>query len=637
MTIVLVHVILLLSTRSFRTKNNKEGINIKLHVSKLDFKRKPQEKQISRISATILNEVTTIDIEELAQEISEKGKTVVLAEFKGQRLSDAQFVGQELVMLDFDNNDISKQYTIEDLEQDEFMNDYACFFYRTFSDAKSKLDKFRVVFKLDNVVHDSAQISKIYQELFKKYPQADTSVGQSNRLFFGSNQGYEIIDFDNVLVIEKLSEYSDDYKVEDINVQLANYLLLKEGMYDVVQSKLGNDYAETFSDEYSAYQYFKLLDIREILELPDENPFLDILHEETNPSASVFYERERNIYLYKCFSQNPNDFTGDLVKLLVNYLGLRSNAEAIKLLVMLTGSKITYDSNTGLEERARNEFIEKLESGAIQLFYKEMYYYLQYYKNEIVVLLEQFYDFSFEQDNRIRFLNYQEIKRLSINLKKVTNRRVSDSKMFNIINVLTTLELIKKVNNNLPQEITDVLEDQKNSDQIRTSNVYEPVYLTKEANERSSNIAKKLRENQVVVSSLSYETVYRLFGEDKAKQDFPQAYEPLIESGLIRMSSSDVNLTSKSVEFEQQATKLIFKHIEKNGYVFESDLFAELALKNHVSHEAIKKRFAKVRSSILNDYDLKRMRLTDRLHKHFKMKTRYTAKNIIFKSEDLSK
>lgn len=552
-------------------------------------------------------------------------------------MSDAKFLGQELVMLDFDNNGTNKQYTIEDLEQDEFMNDYACFFYRTFSDAKSKVDKFRVVFNLDKVVSDSDKISKIYQELFKRYPQADTSVGQANRLFFGSNKSYEVIDFDNVLVPNELLEYSDDYKVKDSNIQLPNYLLLKEGMYDVVQSKLSNDYAETFSDEYSAYQYFKTLDMRELLELPVENPFLDILHEETNPSASVYYERERDVYFYKCFSQKPNDFTGDIVKLLVNYLGLRSNTEAIKLLVILTNSEIIYASEIGLEELARNEFIEKLESGAIQHLYKEMYYYLKYYKNEIVVLLEQFYDFSFEQDNRIRFLNYQEIKRLSINLKKVTNRRVSDSKMFNIINVLTTLELIKKVNNNLPQEITDVLEDQKNSDQIRTSNVYEPVYLTKEANEQSSNIAKKLRENQVVVSSLSYETVYRLFGEDKAKQDFPQAYEPLVQSGLIRMSSSDVNLTSKSVEFEQQATRLIFKHIEKNGYVFESDLFNELAVKNHVSHEAIKKRFAKVRSSILNDYDLKRMRLTDRLHKHFKMKTRYTAKNIIFKNEELSK
>ena len=635
----MVHVILLLSTRSFRTKNNKEGINIKLHVSKLDFKRKPQEKQISRISATILNEVTTIDIEELAQEISEKGKTVVLAEFKGQRLSDAQFVGQELVMLDFDNNDISKQYTIEDLEQDEFMNDYACFFYRTFSDAKSKLDKFRVVFKLDNVVHDSAQISKIYQELFKKYPQADTSVGQPSRLFFGGNQSYEVIDLDNVLVPNELFENSDDFSdtIEDSNNRLANYLLLRDGKYDVVQSKLCNGYAETFSDEYSAYQYFKTLDIRELLELPVENPFLDILHEESNPSASVYYEKKQDIYFYKCFSQNSNDFTGDIVKLLVNYLGLRSNAEAIKLLVMLTGSEITYDSEIGIEECARNEFIERLENGMIQQLHKEMYYYLKYYKNEIVVLLEQFYDFSFEKDNQRRFLNYQKIKRLSTNIKKVTHKQISDSKMFNIITVLTSLELIKKVNDNLPLEINNVIEEQKNSEQIRTSNVYEPVCLTREAIEHSSHIAKKLRENQVTVSSLSYETIYRLFGETKAKQDFPQAYEPLVESGLIRMSSSDANLTSKSIVFEQQAIKLIFKHIDKNGYVFESDLFNELALKNHVSHEAIKKRFAKVRSSILNDYDLKRMRLTDKLHKQYKMKIRYTAKNIIFRSEELSK
>ncbi|EOS7903419.1 hypothetical protein EFK93_RS13105, partial [Enterococcus hirae] len=49
------------------------------------------------------------------------------------------------------------------------------------------LDKFRVVFRLDKVVTSNKEIEQIYQELFKLYPQADSSVGQTSRMFFGSN------------------------------------------------------------------------------------------------------------------------------------------------------------------------------------------------------------------------------------------------------------------------------------------------------------------------------------------------------------------------------------------------------------------------------------------------------------------
>src|SRR5699024_7113398 len=102
-------------------------------------------------------------------------------------LKSTPILSQELVMLDFDNKDPNNLYTIEDLEQDIFMLENACFIYRTFSDSNSKVDKFRVVFHLDKKATSNSEVENIYQELFRKYPQADTSVGQTSRLFFGSN------------------------------------------------------------------------------------------------------------------------------------------------------------------------------------------------------------------------------------------------------------------------------------------------------------------------------------------------------------------------------------------------------------------------------------------------------------------
>ncbi len=200
-------------------------------------------------------------------------------------------------MLDFDNKDENNQYTIADLEQDTFMLENACFIYRTFSDDDSNVDKFRVVFHLDKLITMNSEIEYIYRRLFEMYPQADRSVGQTSRMFFGSNKGYEVIDWDNNLETSKLLEptNTDIYKGieaisgEMIDNSIPNYELLKLGRLDIVKENLGDNYKQEFPDDYNAMNYFKSLDMREFLELSDENPFYDIFHEETEPSASVFY------------------------------------------------------------------------------------------------------------------------------------------------------------------------------------------------------------------------------------------------------------------------------------------------------------------------------------------------------------
>ncbi|EGS7980790.1 hypothetical protein I4L79_002676, partial [Enterococcus faecalis] len=271
---------------------------MKCYLSNITNKEKPDQYKVKKISNTILNNLREITIQEFAEELAVNGKTAVLAELSENKLSKmTKIVGQEIVMLDFDNKEPNNLYTIDDLEQDTFMLENACFIYRTFSDIYSEIDKFRVVFQLDSVVTENHEIEQIYQALFKKYPQADTSVGQTSRLFFGSNSGYEVIDWDNRLDTTKLAEVRNTdiskgieaISGEMIDDSIPNYELLKLGRFDIVKEKLGDNYKQEFPDDYNAMNYFKSLDMREFLELPNENPFYDIFHEETEPSASVFY------------------------------------------------------------------------------------------------------------------------------------------------------------------------------------------------------------------------------------------------------------------------------------------------------------------------------------------------------------
>ncbi|EGO5243404.1 hypothetical protein E0T48_002721 [Enterococcus faecalis] len=616
---------------------------MKVYLSNILNKEKPNQYMVKKISNTILNNLREISIQEFAEELAVNGKTVVLAELSENKLSKmTPIVEQEVVMLDFDNKDENNLYTIEDLEADTFMQENASFIYRTFSDIYSEIDKFRVVFHLDKLVTNNEEIEQIYQMLFKKYPQADSSVGQTSRLFFGSNSGYEVIDWDNrldttaLLQIEntKTVEVVGTFNGEIIDEDLPNYLLLKYKGYEIVKNKLGDNYKQEFPDDYNAMNYFKSLDMREFLELPDENPFLDILHEEDNPSASVFYAEEHGIYLYKCFSSS-NKYCGNIIALLERYLKI-SSIEVVNLLVELTGSNVTNSSQLGQSKFNAQKFKRELQSGELKQTYPELYQYFSKYQVEIPVVLDFMYDYVYMDDSgELRYLNYYSIKNLAKQLARVTNqKKVSLDRTRKILYHMIVTEIVKKKPEaEIPKDIFNglILEQKKDCTKLRTSNIYEPTNLTDENTAVSEGIAKVLRENKVTVGSLSYELVYRLFGEEKAYQDFPQSYKPLVEQKKIKMSKTDSNLSQASEKLEKASVRIIMNEIEEKGYVYEKDVISKLAKARRLKVRDTAERFKKLRADIYNKYGLNTCRLTKELYNQLEIKEKYSSKNIIYK------
>lgn len=615
---------------------------MRLYLSSIENKEKPKAILVKAISATILEELVDISMEEFAEEIAINGKTAVLAELTEHKLSkQTAIIGQELVMLDFDNKDMNNIYTIEDLEADTFMLDNACFIYRTFSDRNSQVDKFRVVFHLDKLVTENYEIEHIYQELFKKYPQADSSVGQTSRLFFGSNSGYEIIDWDNRLDTTKLAEVrntdiSKEVKAisgEMIDDSIPNYELLKLGRFDIVKEKLGNNFAGDFPDGIVAGNYFKSLDMRELLELPEGNPFMDIFHEEENPSASVFLNTEYDIYLYKCFSKT-SPFQGDIIRVVGKLLGLNSYTKIVEVLINITNSNIFWNSEIGEARLNALELQKALEKNTLNLNFPELNTYLSRYRREISILLDLIFDYTYvdKQTGEVKYMNFLSIKSYTKLVKDNLGYNISEGKMWNILNVVTVTELIHKVETNkIPKGIFDDLIDKqkKDSEQIRTSNVYIPTIDIQNA----QAIAEKMVQNRVTISGLGYELVYRLFGEEKAKRDFPQAYTPLEEKGLITMSKQNKNLPKSSVALEKAAVKILVTELETKGYIFESELISKLAKNRRMKLMDTKKRFEKIRADIYNKYDISRERLTKDLYRDLGIVEKYSPKVILFRRE----
>ncbi|HAP3296146.1 TPA: hypothetical protein IUB81_001987 [Enterococcus faecalis] len=622
---------------------------MKCYLSSIKNSEKPNSSMVKAISTTILKELVDISLEELAIEISEEGKTVVLSELSEQKLSKyTPIVGQEIIMLDFDNKDENNQYTIADLEQDTFMLENACFIYRTFSDDDSNVDKFRVVFHLDKLITMNSEIEEIYRRLFEMYPQADRSVGQTSRMFFGSNKGYEVIDWDNNLDTSKLLEptNTDIYKGieaisgEMIDNSIPNYELLKLGRLDIVKEKIGDNYKQEFPDDYNAMNYFKSLDMREFLELSDENPFYDIFHEETEPSASVFYAEKYGIFLYKCFSES-HPYCGNIISLLERYLKI-SSIEVVNLLVEISSSKVINTSKLGQSKFNAQKFKKELQSGELEENYPELYKYFSRYQVEIPIILDFMYDYVYTDENgELRYLNYYSINNLAKQLARATNKKkISIDRTRQILYHMIVTEVVKKKpESEIPENIFNnlILEQKKDSNKLRTSNIYEPTNLTDENKGNSEGIAKILRENKVTVGSLSYELVYRLFGEEKAYQDFPQSYEPLIQRKMIKMSKTNNNISQASEKLEKTAVKIIMNEIEKKGYVYEKDVISKLAKARRLKINDTKRKFQKIRVDVYNKYDLERERLTKELYQKFNIQESYTSKVVIYKRDILGR
>ncbi len=369
--------------------------------------------------------------------------------------------------------------------------------------------------------------------------------------------------------------------------------------------------------------------MREFLEISDENPFYDIFHEEDNPSASVYFAKDIQIYMYKCFSES-HPFHGDIVKVLKEYLGFRSFSQVMDLLIEVTNSEISYLSEIGQAKRDYNDLRDQLRYKQLKNNYPEVYSYLNRYEDEVIEIMDIMFDFTYldKTTGELQYLNYLSLDRITKYVNDRLHKKNSRNKISNIMNLIIVMEMVTKLPpESIPVELKEQLIDKQENDskQIRTSNVYIPTIDLGNAFE----IAKILEKNDTTIKSLGFEVVYRMFGLEKANKDFPQAYTPLEKRKLIKMSKKDSNLPKENVEFEDKVTKILFRELKKQGYVFEVDLIELIAKKLKINKATARDKYNKVRADMMNKYDLIRHRNNLETNNLLEIKGKFSSKVII--------
>lgn len=610
---------------------------ITVNLEKYKHTNKPTVDEIKIIQNVLYKSETQLTAEQFAFEISKNGKTSMLATFnrtdiKSERTSNINFKQQQVLMLDFDNSekDVEKYglTTFDSIKNDKFIQQNASFMYKTFSDKDSDVDKFRVVIVLNKKVKDYLDVQNAYDKLLKMFPSADTKCRNTNRLFFGSNSGYEEINFKNTLNVDdflsdilKVKNDLDKYKVTETQFKQYRikkvtqndkvYELIKQNTVeslskarDIVLSKYDEEIQRIYNSKAQARVNFRhTLDIREFLDLPNENPFQDILAEDNTPSASIV--ETNGIQLYHLFNKSSNN-NYDIIRLIAKLIEDTCKEQdiygkALDILLFLTNSQIDKDSK--IANIVDN--IQLLRNILISETLKDEYPNLNKILGSdtlaLTVILDLMSEYSYEdfKTGEVRQLLFMNSENLSRTINHRLNTNYTKDRVQRVLNKATLIQFVDKLDD---ASVPKVILDKYTSNQIAKKHMKINFYEVSDTNiENKEEKSAKLVENHFTLKSLNFEGIHRILGIEEAKRLFNNREEYAKHK---KLNVNDELMLESKLEIENKIAKYVLSKVQNKGYVSEKEVeiyTKKYILKNKTNAERTMKQ---VRANICNTYSL---------------------------------
>lgn len=589
---------------------------MQVYLDNQQFTNKPKNSEIGIITNKIYKQRANLDLRELAKEIAKKGRTVMLATYVAN-LKQSELEQQSLLMLDFDNTDLNNQFTLEQAFNDKFIKDNACFMYRTFSDSKL-IDKFRVVFALDKELNTADEVKMAYRVLLSKYPQADRHTSNPNRLFFGSNNGFIEIDFNNRLkksevVREVLEEKVKRYEVNitkgfEIIDNTHVYELIKDKKFKQAKEIIAIKYSNTnvlnnqFKNETSVNHFFKTeVDMLEFLDLPTKKSFNCIVFEDNKPSAGV-YISDTGTQIYHNFA---NNFRADLVRLIAKLADITA-FETIELLMYLTDSSLITDTLIQRQIRTVDYLISNLENPDLSTLYPTSYKFLSRNLEEITAMLKIVSEYKYiDSEGNVKIMSYLTVDSLTKQINhRVKHKNVSKETVVKCMYLLTLTDiLIKEKIEDIDKQLLENIDKSRvksnNETDLKRYKRY-PNFLSITDNadlETVESILKELNSKKFTIEgSLNFEWLYTNYSKEIALKVFPQKFDSAVKS-----INDKLVISQDSVKKIEAIMSVIHTYLIENdtNYIKNSTL-VELLKKN--KFPKIQKNLTKFRNKVVLEY-----------------------------------
>lgn len=614
-----------------------------LHIDEKAYSDKPKGGEVGKLSNRITSEVATVTVQELAERLG-KGHTAVLAEFEGSRNTES-FKSQQILALDFDNEDKHKErttglhyQTIEATLMNPTIQAYATFLYKTFS-YKEGHEKFRVVFVLDEPLHSVKEVENAYDWLLFQFPNADQVVKDPTRIFFGGKQGYEEINFQNRLStnlfpeieIEEapkvfsskrpvnLIDKAKGIKANTTNSHKATWELIRDREYDEVKERW-KPYSEAVSQPSQAIKYIKSLPMGEMLGLPEGVTFLDIFHDEEDPSANI-YEDNKGVWFYKCFSSSA-EFSGDLIRTLGK---LTNQSYPISLAKELTGVEVKMSPKIKQLRDTWEEIMAVFSSVDFKINYPHMHNMFKSYKLEIQQIIDIFVKNQYEDsEGNIRSLTYIGTRTISEMLYGTPHKYKRIIKSLNLMNYTGWVDKLeyKEVPESLQVKIDkNIARNKEIFGHNRAMNVYELL-----GQEGSDEFFNQLEAQSILMrekgfsatSSLTYEGVAAMDGIDKARELFPQ--------------DSSREVSKKTKNFFNNLVVVVGTKLSEKAYVEQNEIMEILVDNFDYTKSYVERTYRKVYPALQEGYGFTKVRLTKDLKEQWDVPQSSSYPTVLYKS-----
>lgn len=572
---------------------------MKLLLDTIAYTEKPRGYEIGLISKRIINNQIDIDVEQLAIQLG-NGKTIVPASFSVRngeiRRSIDNWESQQVLALDFDEG-----LTLEEAYSNEFFREYAGFLYKTFSHTEEH-HKFRVVFVLDEAVTEYRHFQTIINELLVRFPYADQSCKDGSRIFFGGT-GVVPFNYENRLLLEdfymetplkNIESYLNNMSTTRVSTSqqallnnkysASNVYLIKTRDLETLQERLSVEPIILSNNE--VIDHLKRQDLRLFLGIEEKGNFLDIFHDENNPSASIYLSNSgSDHYLYKCFSTNY-PFVGTIIHVVEKLLNC-TLVEAKRFLMKVY--QITVYESEAVKEYKENidVYKELIRSDELKEIHPNFYtvFYRYGHLSDLYMLLDLTKEFiTNDSDPRIVF--FHSVRTLAKHLGRgvtATGTRLNFLALFNVIRKLDETEV--------PNDLLKIQKysKKKNRYQYRNSTYEMPIYSYASFCE-IDDMCKQWLKKGCTSRTISYEGIMRTFGREKADLVFPQDKGKEIAE-LNEDTVSQIHLTA-------------LKIIDNKGWTTEKEILDCISTKFKVHREFKVSQFKRCIGEMIDAYDL---------------------------------
>lgn len=601
---------------------------IRCMLDRTYYNNKPTGKDAGAIQKRL--KATDITIKDLANELI-RGCSFKPSFLNGTK--DKNWVNQQLFALDFDEDTTIQ----EELNRCKKLNILPVFAYTSFNHT-DKQHKFRLVFCMSEIIEDANTARNIQSILIKLFDKCDKQCSNLGRLFFGGKsliyEGYNnrinykelLTKYNNIIYNNKfrgLIVHSNKYinntsycvrknphkPTSDINY---NVQAIKNGNIQYLQSVLNINKEVILPNEQEFYDYIKTeIDLPELLGIDNPSKFNCIVHDDTNPSAGIIIG-DSGDYIYNCFGCG---FKGNIIHV-IQALTKKKTYQVIEYIKEIYKIKIVKTDWQQEQINILETNKQMLLNGDFEKYYPEVYKLIKRYISQLIMMhdiaIMNVRDENFIDENGdiVFFISNRELA------KMLDQRQPTKVNQRNVL--FAFLKLLKKLDKKeIPEEdLKKALEIQRKYKHQKIVNYFSlgdyDIFRMKESEER----AKKWNENNMSMTGLSYEGIYRTFGHEIAWEVYPQHKNKFIKTDE---GYKKVNRTTSTASDNRtnEIAIIIMNEINNKGYVVEKEIVEEL--KGKYGQSFAQTQIKRSLQEILEGYNLKRIRCNKEIKKQYKV------------------